>query len=226
MTYEPRGKVRILIDAMRAAAAERPVWTSVDVAKVLEATTNAVPAFVAPSISHGALFHKLQNGRSQYSLKPFEPAATAAPVPPRQTTATGWKPPQMGCTRPAAGTIAGRQVVQEPREPAGGAGADLPTCTKSQTDPKCLTAAPPEAAPALADARIQRAVSAAAEPALTIELDAPLDEQQEEAEPLTWAHRDDGDLDLFGLVELENGGYRIQAKDVARLRRMLAWLPA
>jgi hypothetical protein len=233
MSYEPRGKVKALIDAMRAAASERPVWTSTDVAKVLETSTNAVPAFVDPSIRHGVIFRKLENGRSQYSLKPFPPSATVAPGAPRETTATGWKPPQMACTRPGAGTPApGARRHDTVDGLAPGAPRIYPDEPREDAFAK-MAAARQERRETAGDTENGRPAEKVQErqepqPALTIELDEPLDDQrqEEDAEPLTWAHWDDGDLDLFGLVELENGGYRIQAKDVARLRRMLAWLPA
>ena len=241
MSYEPRGKMKALIDAMRAAAAERPVWNSTDVARVLETATASVPAFVDPSIRHGVLFRKLENGRSQYSLTPFAPAATEAPVyqtapmAQRETTATGWKPPQMACTRPTAGTPsqaarshdtvdglppgAPRIYPDEPREDAL---AKMAAAGAAREPAPC----PPSAAPVLADASIQGEAGAAAEPALTIELDAPLDEQQEEAEPITWNIWEDGDLDLHGLVELEGGGHRLPAEALRRLRKFIAWMPA
>lgn len=102
MTYKPRGKAKTLLDAMRAAADERPEWTARDVARVMGCATDSVPGLVQRSIRHGLLFHALETGRSRYSLTPLAPAApTAAPRPatapmaPRETTATGWRPPRM-----------------------------------------------------------------------------------------------------------------------------------
>jgi hypothetical protein len=70
--------------------------------------------------------------------------------------------------------------------------------------------APPEPAPVLADASTPEAAS------------AEVDEEPE----VTWTMWEDGDIDLFGLVELENGGYRLPAEALGRLRKFVAWMPA
>lgn len=210
MSYEPRGKVKALIEAM--GSDPRRVWTSDEVAKVLGVASfrSTLLAHTDSASRNGALFRRMPaSGELQFRLIPFD--ATAA-----NTTATGWVPPQMACTRPSAGAIAAQQVVQERVEPAGEAGdagaaptdADLPACTESQTDQKCLTAAPPAAAPARPDASI------------------PQGEQDEPADPVTWNVWEDGDLDLFGLIELENGGHRLPAEALRRLRKFIAWMPA
>lgn len=221
MNYEPRGKVKNLIDAMRAAAAERPVWTSVDVAAVLQTSTASVPAFVDPSIRHGVLFRKLQNGRSQYSLQPFAPAATAAPMSqmspmaPRETTATGWNGAVQfvfltGKREAKLDEI--RSGIAADMEPRGDRAnrvlvdrlqGAMPQWTLTAVAPSPQPTAPP--APAAADASIPQAASAA---------------------DVTWNVWEDGDMDLHGLVELENGGYRMPAEAVARLRKFIAWMPA
>lgn len=193
MSYEPRGKVKTLLDAM--GADPRRVWSSDEVAKVLGVASfrSTLMTHTDSACRHGLLHRRLSTAGLEFRLIPFEAAAG-------QSTATGWKPPQMACTRPGAGSVA----------PVLGA-RFVPTL--AETVKVAASASAPQIAPVA--------------PALTIELDAPLDEQQQdEPEPLTWSIWDDGDLDLFGLVELENGGHRIQAKDVARLRLMLAWLPA
>lgn len=36
----------------------------------------------------------------------------------------------------------------------------------------------------------------------------------------------DGDLVLYGMTELEDGGWLVKSEDVKRLRKRLAWMPA
>lgn len=235
MSYEPRGKVKALIDAMSA----RPhvALAASQCATIMDVMQSSLPSHLASAINHHCIFPITIGQRRYYGItqgaQPLaEGGGTAAPRP---TTATGWKPPQMACTRPGAGT----QVPARSHDTVDGLPPGAPRIYPDEPREEALAkmaaagaareaTAPAQPASAAADASIPEAAGAEpAEPALTIELDAPLDEQQQdEPEPLSWSIWDDGDVDLFGLVELENGGYRIQAKDVARLRLMLAWLPA
>jgi hypothetical protein len=38
-----------------------------------------------------------------------------------------------------------------------------------------------------------------------------------------WA---DGDVDLYGLIALDDGGHRMTAAMVAKLKRLITWMPA
>jgi hypothetical protein len=38
-----------------------------------------------------------------------------------------------------------------------------------------------------------------------------------------WA---DGDVDLYGIIELDDGGYRLTPAMVAKLKRVITWMPA
>jgi hypothetical protein len=198
MSYEPLGKVKTLIDAM--GSDPRRVWSSEEVAKVL-----GVAAFRSTLLAHtdsacrnGAMYRRMPaSGELQFRLIPFEASAV-------ETTSTGWKPPQMACTRPAAGSVApvpGARFVPTLAE-------TVEVAASVAVAPSPQPTAPPQAAPAAADASIPVAAGA---------------EEVDEFNAKNWL---DGDLDLYGLIELEDGGHRIQAKDVARLRRMIAWLPA
>lgn len=53
-------------------------------------------------------------------------------------------------------------------------------------------------------------------------LQAPAAEQEE----FKFTVHSDGDVDLFGVVELENGGYRLTRDMVAELKKFIAWIPA
>lgn len=230
MSYEPRGKVKTLIDAMDADPQRE--WTAADAAEVMRTTNGGVHAFVARALEAKQLYRSHSNGRTVFSRKPFTEASCVSRLPAVPTTSTGWKPPEMVCTRPTAGTPAPaarshdtvdglapdapRIYPDESREDAltKMAAAGAAREAQERCEPAGAAPAPAEAAPALTDASSPEPAGASAE------------EEAPHEQPLTWSIWDDGDVDLFGLVELENGGYRIQAKDVARLRRMLAWLPA
>lgn len=79
MAYEPRGKVGTLVDAMRADIGR--IWTSAEAAKVMDVSQGALSAHLDPAIRHGTLHRKLENGRCQYSLRPFLPPPPPAPAP-------------------------------------------------------------------------------------------------------------------------------------------------
>lgn len=79
MAYEPKGKVAALADAMRSDPGR--IWSSTDVAKVMEVQQGAVSAMLDAAIRNGAIYRRLDNGRCQYALRPFLPAATPAPSP-------------------------------------------------------------------------------------------------------------------------------------------------
>ena len=69
MNYEPRGKVKLLIDAMRSSPIE--VWPSADCAAVMQTLPANVSAAVASALANEALYHQKRNNRVSYSLRPF-----------------------------------------------------------------------------------------------------------------------------------------------------------
>lgn len=255
MSYEPRGKVRPLLDAMRAS--DRPVWTSLELAQVLECTPAAVPAYVDRAIQHGLLYRRLESGRTQYSLKPFPPAATAATDALRESTATGWRPPQMACTRPGAEQPRAPSPAPTPAAPLAIQPSelrDLPVNLVSelsgaarksaQVQASHETAGEPEnsrpAEKVQAEQELRDTAGKAGAPpqedsnapqAAPVLADASIPEaagaeDEQEPEPVTWNIWEDGDLDLHGLIELEGGGHRLPAEALRRLRKFIAWMPA
>lgn len=98
MSYEPRGKTKELLDAMRVDGA--PVaWPSCDVAKAMGIAQSAVSAYTDAAIKNGALFRLIENGRALYSLKALPSAATGSTPPtatePRPGSRPAWNPPVM-----------------------------------------------------------------------------------------------------------------------------------
>ena len=55
---------------------------------------------------------------------------------------------------------------------------------------------------------------------------APATEAAQPQEEFRAAHWSDGDLDLYGLIELDDGGYRLTPEMVAKVKRLIAWSPA
>lgn len=94
MAYEPRGKVKVLVDAMRADP-ER-VWTSPEAAKVMEVHQGALSAHLDTAVRNACIYRRLEAGRCQYALKPFD-----AP-PPLSVPAATWTPPRMVAPRPGS----------------------------------------------------------------------------------------------------------------------------
>lgn len=116
MSYEPRGKVKLLADAM--AADPQRIWTSPEVANVMQVHQGALTAHLDTAVRNGAIFRKLVNGRCQYSPKPFPADAADIVVP----TFTGFVPPKM--TAPRAGSDVPH--VNPPREPVPPAATAAP----------------------------------------------------------------------------------------------------
>lgn len=61
---------------------------------------------------------------------------------------------------------------------------------------------------------------------LPIEGEQPADDTDDEPHRFYGRLDTDGDLDLYGLVELNDGGHRVPAENVARLRQLLRGEPA
>jgi hypothetical protein len=199
MSYEPRGKVKTLLDAMRADPTR--VWTAPEVAKVLECPQNAVLAHLLRALENRVIYKELLKGRNIFSLQPF---GTVAPPPGAPTVDPNWRPPQMV---PPRGTP---EPTAAPAPVFSGATVVVGTRMEAAAAEAAASSAPPEPAPVLADASTTEAAS------------AQVDEEPE----VTWTMWEDGDIDLFGLVELENGGYRLPAEALGRLRKFVAWMPA
>lgn len=190
MSYEPKGKVALIIAAMRAPGAAA-VWTSAECAAAMDVVTGSLPAYLEAAIKNGVIHKRIDNGRSYFSLQAFEaqdarPAPTQANlmvprfgenfVPPKMIAPRGDnQPPRVRLPMPL------HQVIAEPPAPAA-----KPETPESEVDQEL--------------------------------------EGEGESEPMDfnaalWA---DGDLMLYGLEELEDGGYKLGAEHVPALKRLLA----
>lgn len=237
MAYEPRGKIKVLLDAMGAQPAR--IWTADEVAKVMgvQPYASTLVSYTHAAINAGMLFRRVMSGATQYRRIPFESAPETS-LSARQGTNTGWKPPQMTCVRPgaeqpharggstvtpAAAAPAGQpevgrsaakaQVVQEQRESAGDAGAPAPAGAETKPAVRETEAAGPETA---GDDLPQHS-------GLTIELDA--EPQADPVEPDAFISCRTGSITIVGIDPDEEGRVEIPPELVQRIKRYIAWGP-
>lgn len=196
MSYEPRGKVGELVAAMRAPGAI-PVWSSAECAAVMGIMTTNLPAYIDAAVKNGAVHRRMENGRCYFSLQPFaaEEARPATVLEIPTMSVPGWKPPKMTAPR---GEAAPRVILRDPL-------------------PKPIPAPVPAPAPIV----VAAPPSPPAQP-LETEEPEPEDEEAVAFNAALWA---DGDLCLFGLVELEGGGHKVNAENVPALRKLLMGAP-
>jgi hypothetical protein len=192
MSFEPRGKVAVLLAAMRAQP-EQIVWPADQVAATMEVVQKNLPAYLQAVITRQMLHRQIENGKSFFSLQPFGEVA-AAPTPAPIATRPAFVPPQMTPPRGAVGNV--------PRAPL-----PAPISTRA-AEPL-----PPPSAPAPIRTR--------PEP----QPEQPAPEDETEVVEFNAALRLDGDLVLYGLTELEDGGHMIAGENLAKLRKLLAWMP-
>lgn len=195
MEYEPRGKVAILADAMRADPGR--IWSTPEVAKVMDVRQTAVGTHLDTAIRHGALHRRLENGRCQYALRPFLP-----PPPPEPRIPVFGKdfsaeqlPPQHGDETAAKLVKPATSMLWPP------AATQAPVATSAPTS---------ESAEPLADMVLDMKVEAQAQPDEALE---PV-----EFNAALWA---DGDLVIYGAQENEDGSITLMADQTAKLLRLL-----
>lgn len=176
MTYEPRGKVAVLADAMRKDPGR--IWTSQEVAAVMNISQAAVSAHLDAPIRHGAIHRKLENGKCKYNLRPFVEAPAPALQQPRIP-------------------VFKTDFSEKNLPPQHGDGTIIPAAAPPPTPPPTQAPAP----------QPDPAAEVHADPGEEVPFNACL-----------WI---DGDLHLYGLVELEDGGYAIPAANLVKLCRLL-----
>ena len=205
MAFEPRGKVAVLVEAMRAAP-EKLIWSASEVATVMEVPRGNLPAYLRASIDHRMVFQKVEDGRSFYSLQPFEPVTPAKLLIPTMKKPGDWVPPVMTPPRGTTGYV--------PRQP-------LP-------EPLHQGVAPQPAVAASVVADVEKKPEPA-DPSKVRRRAAPAPEPEVEAEQVPEAFHVcrwlDGDIDLYGLLETEDGAMRIPAGKVPQLLKLLGGVP-
>lgn len=104
--YVPRGRVTLLLEAFRDEP--KRVWTTSEVARLIEVGHREVSAYVSYAIK-AQVIHRVKRGRDVfYSLTPFRDAPKPPPAKPRKPAAwnpegdpripqvvAGWRPPTM-----------------------------------------------------------------------------------------------------------------------------------
>jgi len=113
MAYEPRGKVGVLLDVMKAQP-HKVVWSAAEVAATMEVQQGNLPAYLEAVIKHGLLHRLVESGKSSFSLRPF-PVITTAAAPAREP----WRPPVMNPPRGTSAPIP--SLITSSTPPAGSA---------------------------------------------------------------------------------------------------------
>lgn len=113
MTYSPRGRAALCIQAMRNQPKKRE-WTVAEIAAAAGVDPKLVGDTLDYPTRHGIVFRIGARSTLRYSLKPLEPARVRDPHPkavqvqwePREDwrnwhhRAVPWTPPTMACVRP------------------------------------------------------------------------------------------------------------------------------
>ena len=219
--YVPKGKVALLLGAMRAAA--EPIWTAAQVAERMEIAQGNIPAYLQAVVTRGIMHRKLAGGKSYFSLQPFpedftppaQPASAALDIP--KFGGSKWAPPKMTPPRGATG-----HVPREPLpEPLHTILAPVPSPAPATLPPPAPRPTPaPTAAPLdVTWGKARRSTQIFCAPSTEPEHE----EEEADAEPIEFTARrwTDGDIDLFGLEELEDGGMRLPAASVGKLLDLL-----
>jgi len=212
MAYEPRGKVGQVVEAMRAEPAR--IWTSADVAQVMEVQQAAVTAHLDTAIKHQVIFRKLENGRCQYSVKPFPVDDIRIP----QVPTGGYVPPQMIATRP--GSEVPRKTLPPPADAVQNGAQNIPEIIPAAPAP----APAPTAATVACGARPGDGMvgfppaAAPAEP-------KPEEADEEPAEFDCWLSMRTGQMILVGVEVDEDGRVVLTPEQVGIIRAKTAWAP-
>lgn len=226
MAYEPKGRTKDLIDAMRAVAVERPIWTKVQCAEVMEIVSSQVPAYLLRAVDHGVVHQRITHGKQEYSLVPFPPAATPAPQPPREN----FVPAPMRAPRPGSDV----HHVNPPARPApagtgpaapdGLAVSSLPPTPMAAPGPAPATVFEAERAPTPAPAPLEPA-PAAADASIPEEVVPGIDGDEDAEQPDAWLSCRTGAIVLTGVTSDEDGSITLEPDLVAQIKRVLTWMP-
>lgn len=216
MSYEPRGK---MIDLMAAFRAEpQRVFRGPEVAAMLGCKNypSSINQYIFAAVAGGIAFKRQVESGWYYAGSPVSDelllkAGISVQVRPGngKQVASQSTPEQIEAAR------------ADPRAPKFGEPWTPPKMTPPRAGneaPRAEAQAPAGPAPITAAAPAPPAAPAPQPEAAAAEEDVP-------QEPFYARVDIDGDLELFGLVELEGGGFRIAAADVHRLRDMIAWMP-
>lgn len=207
MAFEPRGKAGLLYAAMKADPG-KVVWSALEAANVMGIPRAILPTYLRPTIDHGLIFVQVDDRRSFYSLKPFEPGTPEKLMIPTIKKPGDWVPPVMTPPRGATGYVP-RQSLPEPLHQVI-APPPLPAVAASSVTDVEKTPEPAD------PPKVRRRAAPTQEP--EVEEEVP-----EEFNVCRWL---DGDIDLYGLLETEDGAMRIPADKVPQLLKLLGGVPA
>lgn len=121
MSYEPRGKVKALCDAMAPhPEIALPAATCSQIMGVLQSN---LPSHLMSAVSNHAIYPIQIGNRRFYGLtpnaKPAPEERAAVPLADRQTTSNGWTPPKMTPPRGTSAPVASATPapIQPPAAP-------------------------------------------------------------------------------------------------------------
>lgn len=100
-TYEPRGNVKIAVDAMREFPGRE--FTARDLSNVMFCGQGQVGTFLAAAIRLGAVTRRAEGGNVWYRVD--APEVVPAPAPVTVPKFAAWTPPKMSCARTTAGRL-------------------------------------------------------------------------------------------------------------------------
>lgn len=216
--YEPTGRAAVALAAMRNDPDPRRVWSSSQLAAAMGCDITEINARMKAAVKNGAVHYRCEGwGRSEWRLIPFDapPAAMKG-----ETTATGWRPPQMVAVRPGSEN-------PQPREPAkavdvpvflasgpvafGPNHDELPSVEEAKPEVK------PEVAAALEDAKAGLGMPQQWEPKADDPGPDPADEAQE---PDAWLSARTGAVVLTGVVVDPDGSITLLPELVRAIVRL------
>jgi len=229
MSYEPQphSKVGILLAAMRATAAEKPVWTTEEVAKTMGVPRGSIAPYLVSALNHRLLYRRTTQAGIELSISPFGPVIAAAAYEP-------YVPPKTAAPRAGSDVRLPSRAPGNPPAPNGQAALppaptpaptlaptapppELPTCT-AQTGEECKH--PQCGSPVWCWGSQAASEAPAAAPEIVDE------GEQEAVVPDAFVSCRTGAIVLVGIVPDEEGLITIPADLVAQIKRQIAWSPA
>lgn len=211
MPYEPTPKVKAVIDAMRAEP--QKIWTSAEVAPILEVLRAQVPSYLETAVRNRVLFRKInRSGKLEFSAQPFpvDPPATSELTVPTLST---WKPPRMEAPRAGSDERLPTRAPGSPPAPsaaAPSAGAPVPPPAEPASAPA------PEPSPAPSVAEPEPVAGAAGD-------EVEQAEEEDQVTPNAFVDIGSGDVILIGCDVDEDGRVTVPSQLVRRIVGRMAW---
>lgn len=246
MSYDPSGKVKPFVDAVRVQPSR--IWTPEEIAKLMDVEQGRVGAWLSYPMQAGVVFRGKQRGQVVYSGQPFPPEA-AYPTPAERNKVSAqlgdirvpkfgeaWTPKPMVAPRPGSETP---RVASTPKPaPLAAAPAPLPHDAQmvgreedAVADAAAVASPAPTPEPTRAPTPAPTQEPAAQEREDEDDLaesDALAEEftPEEDVEPDAYISCRTGEIVLVGIEPDEEGRITIPPDLVQAIKRQIAWSPA